>query len=132
MENFKVTKHQVLKSISGMQLSCAINTLQIFWAKPDNPREGGKKGVTNGEGEARAKPGNQLVSTVYIIQILSVCVSVKYGRPNCWTDHNQIWHAYADSSGDGSYLKKLTQGGVEVGILGGPKIKCLGNVINCP
>ena len=34
-ENFKVTKHQVLKSISGMQLSCAIITLQIFWAKPE-------------------------------------------------------------------------------------------------
>ena len=33
-ENVKVTKHQVLKSISGMQLSCAIITLQIFWAKP--------------------------------------------------------------------------------------------------
>ena len=31
-ENFKVTKHQVLKSISGMQLS---------WTKPGNPREGG-------------------------------------------------------------------------------------------
>ena len=40
-ENVKVTKHQVLKSISGMQLSCAIITLQIFWAKPGNPREGG-------------------------------------------------------------------------------------------
>ena len=40
-ENVKVTKHQVLKSISGMQLSCAIITLQIFWAKPCNPREGG-------------------------------------------------------------------------------------------
>ena len=39
-ENVKVTKHQVLKSISGMQLSCAIITLQIFWAKPCNPREG--------------------------------------------------------------------------------------------
>ena len=47
-ENFKVTKHQVLKSIPGMQFSCAIITLQIFWAKPGNPREGGKKGVTNG------------------------------------------------------------------------------------
>ena len=34
-EHFKVTKHQVLKSISGMQLSCAIITLQIFWAKPE-------------------------------------------------------------------------------------------------
>ena len=32
--NFKVTKHQVLTRISGMQISCAINTLQIFWAKP--------------------------------------------------------------------------------------------------
>ena len=40
-DNVKVTKHQVLKSISGMQLSCAIITLQIFWAKPGNPREGG-------------------------------------------------------------------------------------------
>ena len=40
-ENFKVTKHKVLKSIPGMQLSCAIITLQIFWAKPGNPREGG-------------------------------------------------------------------------------------------
>ena len=34
-ENFKVTKHQLLKSISGMQLS---------WAKPGNPREGGREG----------------------------------------------------------------------------------------
>ena len=33
-ENVKVTKQQVLRSISGMQLSCAIITLQIFWAKP--------------------------------------------------------------------------------------------------
>ena len=31
---------------------------------------------------------------IYIIQILSVCLSVKYRRPNCWTDHDQIWHAY--------------------------------------
>ena len=35
-----------------------------------------------------------------------VCVSVKYRRPNRWTD--QIWHAYADVPGDGSYLNKLT------------------------
>ena len=34
-EHFEVTKHQVLKSISGMQLYCAIITLQIFWAKPE-------------------------------------------------------------------------------------------------
>ena len=40
-ENVKVTKHQVLKSISGMQLSCAIITLHVFWAKPGNRNEGG-------------------------------------------------------------------------------------------
>ena len=38
---------------------------------------------------------------------LCVCVSVKYRRPNCLTDHDQIWHAYADRPGDGSYLKKI-------------------------
>ena len=48
---------------------------------------------------------------IYIIQILSVClcvcvcVSVEYRRPNCWTDHDQIWHAYADIPGNGSYQK---------------------------
>ena len=48
---------------------------------------------------------------IYIMQILSVCVcvcvclSVKYRRPNCWTDHDQIWHAYADRPGNGSYQK---------------------------
>ena len=63
-ENFKVTKHQVLKSIPGMQLSCAIITLQIFWAKPGNPREGGKKGVTNGEGEVeRERPEQSRVTS---------------------------------------------------------------------
>ena len=40
-------------------------TLQIFWPKPGNRREGGQKGGTNGreggEGGSRAKPGNQLV-----------------------------------------------------------------------
>ena len=36
-----------------------------------------------------------------------VRVSVTYRRPNCWTDHDQIWHVYADRSGNGSYLKKL-------------------------
>ena len=75
-ENFKVNKHQVLKSIPGMQLSCAIITLQIFWAKPGNPREGGKKGVTNGEGEvereARAKPGNQLVDNMHNLKCYRV------------------------------------------------------------
>ena len=43
---------------------------------------------------------------IYIIQILCVCVSVKYRRPNGWTDHDQIWHVYADRPGDGSYQKK--------------------------
>ena len=61
--NFKVTRHQVLKSISGMQLS---------WAKPGNPRECRRQGRIGerregreediGRGRAsRAKPGNQLV-----------------------------------------------------------------------
>ena len=63
-KNFKVTKHQVLKSIPGIQLSCAIITLQIFWAKPGNPREGGKKGVTNGEGEVdRERPEQSRVTS---------------------------------------------------------------------
>ena len=62
--NFKVTKHQVLTSIPGMQLSCAIITLQIFWAKPGNPREGGKKGVTNGEGQVeRERPEQSRVTS---------------------------------------------------------------------
>ena len=47
---------------------------------------------------------------IYIIQILCVCVcvyvSVKYRRPNGWTDHDQIWHVYADRPGNGSYQKK--------------------------
>ena len=37
---------------------------------------------------------------------IGVCVSV-YRRPNGWTDHDQIWHVYADRSGNGSYLKKI-------------------------
>ena len=52
---------------------------------------------------------NFLVKTyiyIYIIQILCVCVSVKYRRPNGWTDHDQIWHVYADRPGNGSYQKK--------------------------
>ena len=44
---------------------------------------------------------------IYIIQILCVCVSVKYRRPNGWTDHDQIWHVYADRPGNGSYQKKM-------------------------
>ena len=36
-----------------------------------------------------------------------VCLSVKYRRPNRWTDQDQIWHAYADGPGDGSYLNKF-------------------------
>ena len=34
--------------------------------------------------------------TCIIIQILCVGGSVQYRRPNCWTDHDQIWHAYAN------------------------------------
>ena len=47
-----------------MQLSCVIITLQIFWAKPRNPREGGYKGVTNGEGEVeRERPEQSRVTS---------------------------------------------------------------------
>ena len=48
---------------------------------------------------------------IYIIQMLCVCVcvrvSVKYRRPNGWTDHDQIWHVYADRPENGSYQKKM-------------------------
>ena len=51
-------------------------TLQIFWPKPCNPREGGQKGGTNGreggEGGSRAKPGNQLVH----IYSTKICMSM--------------------------------------------------------
>ena len=64
-----------------------------------------------------------------------VCVSVKYRRLNYGTDHDQIWHACADRSGDGSYLNKIDPPpprGVEVGFLGGQQIKSPGNAMNCP
>ena len=51
--------------------------MQLSWAKPGNPMEGGQKAGTNrregreggerGERGSRAKPGNQLV--LYILQI---------------------------------------------------------------
>ena len=59
-----------------MQLSWAI--IQIFWAKPGNPRmergrggwEGGREGErerkAGREGRGRAKPGNQLVYYIHI------------------------------------------------------------------
>ena len=56
-------------------------TLQIFWPKPGNPREGGQKGGTNGregggEGGSRAKPGNQLV--VYKAHAVNLLMSFVY------------------------------------------------------
>ena len=63
-----------------------------------------------------------------------VCVSVKYRRPNGWADHDQIRPSYADRSGNGSYLIKLTsppQAGVAVGILRAQQIKSPRNVMNC-
>ena len=67
-------------------------------------REGREReGERDRERGSRAKPGIQLVIYIYIIQILCVCLSVKYRRPNCWTDHDHIWHAYADRPGNGSY-----------------------------
>ena len=59
-------------------------TLQIFWPKPGNPREGGQKGGTNGreggggEGGSRAKPGNQLVS----IYCSCSCTDLNYNNLN--------------------------------------------------
>ena len=44
---------------------------------------------------------------IYLYNTNSVCLSVKYRRPNYRTDHDQIWHAYADRPGDGSYQKKF-------------------------
>ena len=37
----------------------------------------------------------------------SVCLSVNYMRPNGWTVHYQMWHAYEDRSGNGFYLTKI-------------------------
>ena len=43
---------------------------------------------------------------LYLYNTNYVCVSVKYRRPNGWTDHDQIWHVYADRPRNGSYQKK--------------------------
>ena len=62
-------------------------TLQIFWAKPGNPREGGRVERSNEwrgrsrEGEARAKPGNQLVLNRRTIPIINCMNNI-----NKWTD----------------------------------------------
>ena len=64
-----------------------------------------------------------------------VCVSVNYRRPNRWTDQDQIWHAYADGPGDGSYVNKFDpppKGGSKWEFQGVKKIKSPGNVMNCP
>ena len=49
--------------------------------------------------------------------------------PSSWTDWHQIWHTFADSSGNGYTPNKLpleTQGGV----LGGQQFKSLGKLSN--
>ena len=57
-ENVKVTKHRVLKSILGMQLSCAIISQQIFWAKPGRAlSEGGRVERINEWGGRRRRRG---------------------------------------------------------------------------
>ena len=43
------------------------------------------------------------IGNLYLYNTNSVCVSVEYRRPNYRTDHDQIWHAYADRPGNGSY-----------------------------
>ena len=62
-----------------------------------------------------------------------MCVSVKYRRPNGWNDHDQIWHAYADRSENGSYLKKIdptTTQGTFWGVYGVKKVTNLGKIPN--
>ena len=58
-----------------------------------------------------------------MIQLCNKVVLMKLRIPVHY--HDEIWHAYADRSGDGSYLKKIDphQRGVKVGILGCPKIR---------
>ena len=71
-------------------------TLQIFWPKPGNPREGGQKGGTNGgsggEGGSRAKPGNQLVTYMiqYVTHIIPIVMSVHVTSFKCTTYRNLI------------------------------------------
>ena len=53
--------------------------------------------------------------------------------PNRWTDSHQIWHTYADSSGNGympNQLNLKTQGGISGGGLGGHKSKRFGRFSN--
>ena len=45
---------------------------------------------------------------IYIIQILCVCVCLSsIGGQTAGPIMDQIWHAYADRPGNGSYLNKL-------------------------
>ena len=59
-------------------------TLQIFWPKPGNPREGGQQGGRGREGGSRAKPGNQLVD----IYILNLVLLRFYYTAGCFTHFN--------------------------------------------
>ena len=47
------------------------------------------------------------------------CACVNYRRPNGWTDHDQMWHAYVDRSGNGSYINKMTPTTTRVACWGG-------------
>ena len=42
-----------------------------------------------------------------VLLVMTGDLSVEYRRPNGWTDHDQIWHVYADRPGNGSYQKKM-------------------------
>ena len=44
---------------------------------------------------------------IYILTIM--CVSVTYGWPNGWADHDQIWLAYVDIYADDLDINKIAQ-----------------------
>ncbi len=70
---------------------------------------------------------------VCVCVCVRACVRVNYKRPNGWTDHDQIWHAYADRSENGSYLKKIdptTTQGAFWGVYGVKKVTNLGKIPN--
>ena len=60
--------------------------MQLSWAKPGNPREGGKAGTNRREEErgrrrgSRAKPGNQLVFPMWKLSSHGCHIGIQDGR----------------------------------------------------